>query len=122
MTREEREERLAYIRGGKIENLPKWAQNRIQILERDLLDLEDKWTDGPESDTHIANYSHGDKPIGVGTTILFGKSEDVVGKRGIPYQIACKWEDGKLEVRGYSGRICVNPAASNLITVKVEKY
>lgn len=38
MTREEREERLAKIRGGKIENLPKWAQNRIQILERDLLD------------------------------------------------------------------------------------
>lgn len=55
-----------------ITKLPKWAQRRIQTLERDNADLVAQLTAGDaDTDVHILDYVHGDRPLPRHTVIKF---------------------------------------------------
>lgn len=57
---------------GKIEALPKWAQDEIARLERKVEHWHKKATAGPEdSDVFVVNFGAEDQPLGLARLLRF---------------------------------------------------
>lgn len=105
-------ERRAEQRKEQRARLPKWAQQEIDRLERDLDDARAKLSAGPEdSDTFADPYSEqARRPLGQGPTIMF--------KLGERNEIRCRVEHDHrgrayLDVNASSGRLAILPRAGN---------
>ena len=103
---------------GDVTKLPKWAQQEISRLERDLAYARAKLAAGPEdSNTFAEPYGAAPRPLGTGTLIRFqlGDPEDWGG------YIDAHIEGDRLVVHsGHS--LSVKPWASNVIHVKPERW
>jgi len=98
---------------GKLENLPKWARQEIDRLERDLAYNKAKLAEGPEdSDTFADEYSDAPRPLGRGPTITFKWG----GKWG--EKIEARLDGETLIVRGGT-QIDVHPVAGNVVEIMV---
>lgn len=96
-----------------ITKLPKWAQNEIQRLTRDLEDARSQLRAGPEdSDTFADPYSSAPRPLGKGPTIDF-----VFGEHW-GEQFQARLEGKVLRVNG-GNSIAVLPRASNLVEIEI---
>lgn len=99
-----------------VSKLPKWAQQKIDTLERDVAHWKEKATAGPEeSDTFVA-FSSERRPLGKRAYIEF---QVLPGHRG---QITAYLDDdaGELVIHG-GDRIMVLPQASNAIRLRMER-
>ena len=95
-----------------VTKLPRWAQSRIQKLERDVDYYQRKLSAGPEnSDTFADAYSDARRPLGPGTIVEFRLPEGRVRIRTD--------EHGYLDVNG-DDRIQIEPQASNAVRVMVK--
>lgn len=94
-------------------NLPKWAQNEISRLERDLAYERDKLAQGPEnSNTFAEPYATTPRPLGENPNIEF-RLGDKWGDK-----INVRIEGDKLQILGGS-RITIFPESSNTFSVGV---
>lgn len=97
--------------------LPKWAQQRIDKLERDVEYWKARATEGPEnSDTFISWPMDSPKPLGSGYNIRF-----VVGSGSGDYIEVRNQQDGSVEVRTAWRGMRIHPTASNTIVVRQDK-
>jgi len=77
-----------------LSRLPKWAQNRIEVLERNLESARAKLAAGPEdSDTFADIHTAAVRPLGRGTLVRFGG-------QGYDCTFDVEWQDGVLHVQG----------------------
>ena len=103
-----------------ISKLPRWAQQRIEIADRDLAYWRTKAEAGPEdSNTFVHHYkddgSNGGTPLGMNTAIRFD-----VGERD--YFLVELTSDGTLRVHGAdrrNGALAVIPKSTNIIEIRV---
>ena len=57
--------------------LPKWARDRIDVLQRDLAYANERLAEGPAgSDTFADPYATPPRPLGTGTMIQFGSGDE----------------------------------------------
>jgi hypothetical protein len=99
-----------------VTKLPKWAQDHITVLERDLAHWKAKASDGPEgADTFVRYYGTDDKPLGTEPTILF-----VLDGREAGLQV--RKEGGVLLVSSIDGAVGVQPQSSNVVRIRTEGY
>lgn len=98
--------------------LPKWAQDELAILRRDLESVK-RYADElrghrGESDTYVQNYLHGDYALPARSRIAFHLlPDDGRVRRSIKVHV----EDGVLNVQG-DDMIDIRPQASNSLTIK----
>jgi hypothetical protein len=95
--------------------LPKWAQDRITLLERNLADARARLAAGPEeSDTFADPYMESVRPLGSGTRVRFGG-------RGYDGTFDVSWGDGELAIQCNSGgrSMAIMPQASNTVHMSV---
>lgn len=94
--------------------LPKWAQRRLETLERDLADAQSRLAAGPDdSDTFADPYRDVPRPLGKGTMIQFGDVEE--GAFNVSF------EDGQLRIQFASLRsqgLVVLPWSSNSVRLE----
>lgn len=98
--------------------LPKWAQQRIETLERNVDYWREKAMDGPaDSDTFIRRYIDNGRtkgqPLGKGETIVFvaEQADTYYESRGVE---VTRMQDGSISVRTIGGgRLAFLPSASN---------
>jgi hypothetical protein len=100
------------------ESLPKWAQQELHRLERDLESWRSRATAGPEdSDTFLWGGGIGgehDKPLGRRAQILFR-----FGKRWHDeFQVQLKGEE--LWINGGDG-LAVLPHSSNVVKLRIQR-
>ena len=101
---------------GDVTKLPKWAQQEIGRLERDLEDARRRLSEGPmDSNTFADPYSESPRPLGRDTLIEF-RAGETFGERFRVYL-----RDGVLEVGGGDG-VAVLPRASNVVEIKLSKF
>jgi len=117
-TQEQWEERIK----ARIPSLPKWAQQRIEDLDRKIAELERRvalLSEGPaESDTVIpGGGTYPDRELGLGVRIGFrlptGTIEAHVNR------------EGYLEVRATgldTGALVAQPQSSNVLRVKSDRW
>ncbi len=93
--------------------LPKWAQSRISVLERDLAYERERLMEGPEdSNTFADPYATAPRPLGKDTHIEFRLDG---GK------VSARIENGNLFLLASGGRVKIQPHSSNTFTVEVER-
>lgn len=99
---------------GDVTKLPKWAQQRIQTLERNLEHYKKRLEAGPANSRVFADpYSDARRPLGWDTVIQFDLGEEGEWGKKIEVRI-----DGKgVKVMGGS-RLAVFPSAANSIQVR----
>ena len=98
----------------RIPKLPKWAQQYIDKLEKDIVVLEEERERVESGETAIYwSIWPGDEHY-----LPDRAAFTVYTEHGI---IEVSLRDGKLRVYGYSGRLIVRPEVTNVITVEVEK-
>lgn len=100
-----------------ISKLPRWAQQRIEIAERDLAYWRAKAEDGPgESDTFIHGYGENAElagtPLGTGTDIRFELGESTyviarVSRRGVEIHLTQRSSSG----------LAVLPMSNNMVRI-----
>lgn len=109
--RPSREEQLA----AREAKLPKWAQQELGRLRRDLEAAQKRLTAGPEdSDTFVQSYSYGDIPLGDSPSILFKVGESWQDK------FTVRREGKYLNVMG-GGMIAVMPRGGNVVRIFIEE-
>lgn len=106
--------------------LPKWAQARIENLERDLVAAQAALARGAEgSDTFVREgtslTSRDYKPLGAGPTVYFGNGLDDYGVRS-QFQVRYIVEEGKLLVSTTDGTMQVEPRAANAIECREARF
>jgi len=98
-----------------ITKLPRWAQDRIGKLERDLAAERRKLSAGPEnSDTFADPYASAPRPLGRHTRIQF------VGERD-EFHVHID-DDGELTVHTLTGRLLAMSGAANVMRFKSEQF
>lgn len=104
--------------------LPKWAQEDLQVLRREVLTLQDVIRDMraeiPETDTFISDYVRGDTPLPPGARIDF-----VVGNHPRATSTSQRiqvyiGQEGGLEIQGGSA-VRIEPRASNSLRIFLER-
>lgn len=91
--------------------LPKWAQDRITLLERSVEHYQDKLAEGPaESNTFSDPHSAAPRPLGTDPTV------DFIFGDGHEDKISCRIESGYLYVNGGKG-LAVHPQSSNAFRI-----
>src|ERR1035437_47259 len=99
----------------RFDRLPKWAQGRIELLEKSVDYWQGKANEGPEdSDTFIKRYVSKDKPLGRGDTILFTTDDS-------RHNVEVTNHGDRIEVRGMD-LLTVRPVSSNVITITAEGF
>lgn len=97
------------------QRLPKWAQQELQRLERDLAYAKARLAQGPEDSRVIADpYSDPPRPLGSDTSIDFRFGD------GWSDRINVRIDDGGIRVMGGS-RLVVTPEASNVIRIETRE-
>lgn len=98
-----------------LSKLPKWAQNRITLLERNVEHLKAKLNAGPEdSDTIADPYGSAPRPLGKGTTVHFVVPKDQLGIQGSGNYYSVRLnKDGVLEVGSGMSELDIHPRSSN---------
>lgn len=104
---------------GDVTKLPKWAQQRISMLERDNQALRDErrgnWSDGGETEVLILHYPES-IPLPQGSRIHFQLKEGGI-------QVSVRGDGDHIEVYGMAGgRLSVMPSSSNVVRIKVVDY
>lgn len=98
-----------------VTKLPKWAQTRIDTLERNNAYLKAVLAEGPEdSDTFADPYSDSPRPLGKRTMIRF----DVGDSSREHFDV--RLEGDVLEVYGGSA-LMLRPHAANVVKLKIER-
>lgn len=103
-----------------LSRLPKWAQNEIRYLRRDLKHAEDKLREGPEDSVVFANpYSETSRPLGDDHIAFMpsGTTPEDGWHQGFKVSI----EGDTLEVYG-GDQLCVFPASSNVVKLKLRRF
>jgi hypothetical protein len=104
---------------GKIESLPKWAQDEIAMLRRNCAEFERMLkVAGGEVETRIYSNPHqlpGDMPR------RFIDSTDTVRFEAKSGGLDVSIFSGEMEISSYTDGLCVLPISSNRIMVKVAK-
>lgn len=95
--------------------LPRWAQDELLLLRKNLAHAEAKLAAGPEnSDTFADPHSGTVRPLGSGTQIRFGHA-------GHDGTFIAEYRDGKLHVtyrtRMHESALAVLPDCSNAVTL-----
>ena len=99
----------------KMARLPKWAQQRITVLEQNLARAHAKLNAGPDdSDTFADPYGEAQRPLGTGTRI------DFVLRPGTGGSFHVNLVDGRLRVHG-GDAVHVLPRAANAIEIELER-
>lgn len=102
-----------------ISKLPKWAQQRISILERRLNHLESvqRRVQEGDTDTWLHPWGEDKEPLPPGTPILFLLSVE-------PYQsVRAYMKDGYLNLNAEGGAIVLRPRGGvNVASVDVEYW
>jgi hypothetical protein len=100
----------------QLDRLPKFVQQHITLLERNLKDAYTKIQEGPENSNAWTN-PHSDvycKPIGKNPTIQFGDSDGD--------HFVVKFDGERLDIIGYGGhsdRMVIAPRGGNCIHVAI---
>jgi hypothetical protein len=98
---------------GNIERLPKWAQDELARLDREVAYLKGKLAVGPEdSDTFADPFASAPRPLGRGTRIRFTPKDAERAHFDVTLQ-----DDGSLEVHA-DYMLAVIPQASNMIELR----
>lgn len=100
---------------GNITKLPKWAQTRITVAERQVEELRRALAVGPDaSDTFVTqlHYATEDKPLGRGPSIRFDFGDHE--------WVHVRVEHGALDVNA-SRPVTIEPRASNTFLVRPEE-
>jgi hypothetical protein len=103
----------------RLDRLPSWARTEINVLRRNIRDLEARMAAGPaDSDTFVEGYSRPSTPLGTGPTIRFD-----VGPKDLEHPVRDDYvevqnSDGKLYVRG-SRSLAVLPSSGNAVWVRL---
>ena len=93
--------------------LPKWAQQEIDRLERDLVSAYEKLSIGPQDSNTFADiYSSAPRPLGKSPNIDF-----VFGEKW-SQKFQARLEGDTLRVSG-GNSIAVFPQSSNVVSIKV---
>jgi hypothetical protein len=97
-----------------ITKLPRWAQDRISLLERDLADAREQLMAGEADSDTIANpNSEAPRPLGRGASVQFGT------ERWQKFTVRLR-ENGTLDVMG-DDMIWVHPQAGNVVVIRNER-
>ncbi len=101
----------------RMARLPKWAQDRIRYLERDLADTLARFADEqPPSNTYAEPY--GDPPRGLGTDVNVMFVLDT-GDDGSPRDyVQVRLDRGRVYVQA-SDSLAIFPSASNTAYIKL---
>lgn len=97
-----------------VNTLPKWGQQKIAMLERDLAAAQARLAAGPEdSDTFAGPYNAVPRPLGKGTRIRFGGM-------GYDSTFDVNLDETGLHVTAHTGShaMAIVPNNSNTITVR----
>ena len=101
---------------GDITKLPKWAQSRIQRLERDIAFYQERLAEGPEnSDTFAEPYATPPRPLGRETTV-----ELRLGDNGEAIHVRTERDTrGRRSVYVYGSNmhLSVQPLSSNTLRI-----
>lgn len=94
---------------GDVTKLPKWAQQRIEVLERDLERAHKQLAEGPADSRIFADpYIH-NRPLGEDEIIRFHLREG--------FHIDARLRGERLEIHGVE-QFVVAPRSSNVIEVR----
>jgi hypothetical protein len=104
--------------------LPKWAQEDLSTLRREVDTLTRLITDMraeiPKTDTFVSDYLRGDTPLPPGARIDFVMTRDP-GATDTSQRIQVYiGQEGGLEIQGGRG-ICLEPRASNSLRIRLER-
>jgi hypothetical protein len=106
------------LRGRDLSRLPKWAQDEIERLQRDLGYAQAKLAEGLEdSDTFADPYGAVMRSLGSGPLIRFGGE----GHEGT---FDARWHEGALHIHGNAGmrgEMVILPQVSNSITLAIRE-
>ena len=109
---------------GDVTRLPKWAQRRIEVLERALAYERAKLAQGPEGSMAFADpHSEAPRPLGPRPHIRFLVGETLRGRyQEIDISLADRQPDGirRLQIMG-SDSILVCPRSTNLVEIEVKR-
>jgi len=106
---------------GKIENLPKFAQDEIRRLEREVAYWQGVASIGPENSRAFANpYSDAPQPLGSDPHVQFITVPGEEGTRRGKIKVCLRdRHDGSTELEVYTDEgMLVKPQSSNVITVR----
>lgn len=100
----------------RLARLPKWAQERIKLLEGNVVHLERKLATGPaDSNAFLNPYSSAPTPLGKNPMVAYGL-RDGVGEFNVQFK------DGELVVQGmapsYVDYLAVLPQSGNQVMIK----
>src|SRR5215472_698020 len=96
-----------------VSRLPKWAQIKIEALERDLASARALLSAGPEgSDTFADPHARAVRPLGTGTIIRFGGT-------GYDRTVDAHWSYGALTIQAHGGHadMVIKPMAANAFRI-----
>ena len=106
--------KLTYLSSAQLSRLPRYAQQEIERLARDLESANAKLAAGPgDSDTFADPYSHTPRPLGTGARIRFGAPDS-----GQAFDVQLR--EGELEVTAHADRqhvMAVKPRVSNGVDI-----
>lgn len=107
---------------GKIESLPKWAQQRIEALQRDVEYWRGRWNEGPEDSNTFSVHGFGgdSKPLGNSPDIEFVPPSAPL--QHFKSTLDARLEsDGRVRVSSTYGGIVVEPGASNVVYISARR-
>lgn len=104
---------------GDVSRLPKWAQRRIENLERDGEHWKKRALAGPEDTNVFALLGMEEKPLAPGSHVRF-----YLDRRPDrdPHRIDAYEQNGKVYVNVGSGRLLFEPQSSNSGWIRAEEF
>ena len=110
-------------RSGNFEDLPKWAQAHIELLDSDIADARERiaqFAGESETNTIIQGYGASDDiPLPAHSRVEFSYFK--LDKRGLTrrHRISARvFEDGYLDINASDGYLSVEPRAANSIWIR----
>lgn len=102
---------------GDVSKLPKWAQQRIDVLEQNIDAWKRRALAGPDDADTFAMHLGEQAPLGSGTTVRFVLGDDPrYGIRG-RMEVDCRVDRGELYVYGGSHGLSVLPWSTNVVKI-----
>lgn len=106
--------------------LPQWAQQKINLLERNVAYWMAKATEGPEDSDTFSDPHRGDghaRPLGRGTSIRFMLDGAEIDGDGWQDYIDVRLDEkGKYLIVTAGESMAVYPSSSNVIHIKQGRY
>lgn len=100
----------------RVARLPKWAQDRIKLLESNVVHLERQLATGPaDSNAFLNPYSESPTPLGKNPVVAYGPHGDLK-------EFTVQFKDGELTIQGlapsYTDYLAVLPQSGNQVLIK----